>query len=80
MLTANVILLSKYFSKAKENKNRENIEIRSDGINVNNEKKTIYFLLATEPLTFILLFIEFEISLNIIIKKINNKPILIYRR
>tara|TARA_B100001029_G_C15007981_1_gene422352 strand:- start:191 stop:412 length:222 start_codon:yes stop_codon:yes gene_type:complete len=66
-------LLSKYFSSAKENKNKEKIEINKDGINVNNEKKTIYFLFATEPLILIFLFIEFEISLNIIIKKTSNK-------
>tara|TARA_Y100000741_G_scaffold6657_1_gene5426 strand:- start:126 stop:353 length:228 start_codon:yes stop_codon:yes gene_type:complete len=70
-----VILLSKYFSNAKENKNNEKIEISNEGISVNSEKKTIYFLFATEPLTLILLLIEFEISLNIIIKKTNNKAI-----
>tara|TARA_B100000700_G_scaffold328947_1_gene448556 strand:+ start:5595 stop:5816 length:222 start_codon:yes stop_codon:yes gene_type:complete len=73
-------LLSKYFSKAKENKNKENIEMRTDGINVNNEKKTIYFLLATDPLTLILFLMEFETSLNIIKKKNNNKPIFKYKR
>tara|TARA_Y100000996_G_scaffold356390_1_gene297288 strand:- start:266 stop:487 length:222 start_codon:yes stop_codon:yes gene_type:complete len=73
-------LLSKYFSKAKENKNKENIEIKRDGISVNSEKKTIYFLLAKDPLTLILFFIEFEISLNIIKKKNNSKPIFKYKR
>ena len=48
-----VILLSKYFSKAKENKNNEKIEIKIDGIKVNNEKNKIYFLLDIDPLTFI---------------------------
>tara|TARA_B100000965_G_scaffold340351_1_gene308571 strand:+ start:563 stop:781 length:219 start_codon:yes stop_codon:yes gene_type:complete len=72
--------LSKYFSKAKENKNKENIEIKSDGIKVNNEKKTIYFLLATEPLTLMFFFIEVEISLNIIIKKSSNNPIFKYKK
>jgi len=70
-----VILLSKYFSNAKENKNNEKIEINNEGISVNSEKKTIYFLFATEPLTLILLLIEFEISLNIIVKKTNNSAI-----
>tara|TARA_Y100001960_G_C14312598_1_gene651490 strand:- start:240 stop:614 length:375 start_codon:yes stop_codon:yes gene_type:complete len=72
-LTAVVILLSKYFSKAKENKNNEKIEISNDGINVNKEKKIIYFLFAIEPLTFILFLIEFFISTKIITKKIINK-------
>ena len=54
-----MIFLSKYFSKAKENRNNEKIEISNDGINVNNEKKIIYFLLATEPLTLIFCFKEF---------------------
>jgi hypothetical protein len=30
--------LSKYFSSAKENRNNEKIEIKTDGINVNNAK------------------------------------------
>ena len=37
-----MIFLSKYFSKAKENKNKERTEINIDGINVNNEKKVMY--------------------------------------
>jgi len=73
-------LLSKYFSRANENKNKENIEISSDGIKVNNEKKTIYFLLAIEPLALMLFLIELEISLYIIIKKNNNKTIFKYKR
>ena len=44
MLTAVVIFLSKYFSKAKENKKREKIDISIDGIKVNKAKKVIYFL------------------------------------
>ena len=68
MFTATVIFLSKYFSKAKENKNRENTEINIEGINVNNEKKVIYFLLAYEPLTLISCFKDFLIS-----KKISKK-------
>ena len=62
MLTANVILLSKYFSKANENKKSENTEIRREGISVNNAKKIIYFLLAIDPLTLILFLIELKIS------------------
>tara|TARA_B100000700_G_C14761981_1_gene722592 strand:- start:228 stop:449 length:222 start_codon:yes stop_codon:yes gene_type:complete len=68
-------LLSKYFSNAKENKNNEKIEINKDGIRVNNEKKTIYFLLVMDPLTLILFLIEFDISLNIIKKKMSNNAI-----
>tara|TARA_B100001758_G_C18370498_1_gene591048 strand:+ start:1142 stop:1498 length:357 start_codon:yes stop_codon:yes gene_type:complete len=68
-------LLSKYFSRAKENKNKEKTEINRDGISVNNEKKIIYFLLAIEPLTLILFLIEFFVSKKIIIKKANNKKI-----
>ena len=63
-----MILLSKYFSNAKENRNRENIEINSDGIRVNNEKKIIYFLFAMDPLTLILFLIEFLTSIKIIKK------------
>ena len=63
-----MILLSKYFSYAKENRNRENIEINSDGIRVNNEKKIIYFLFAMDPLTLILFLIEFLTSIKIIKK------------
>ena len=73
MFTAVVILLSKYFSSAKENKNSENTEINNDGIKVNNEKKIIYFLLAIEPLTFMLFLIEFLVSTKIIIKKARSK-------
>ena len=72
MLTAKVILLSKYFYNAKENKNKENTEISKDGINVNNEKKIIYFLFAIDPLTLILFLIEFLTSMKII-KKNNSK-------
>tara|TARA_B100001029_G_scaffold106623_1_gene88007 strand:- start:175 stop:528 length:354 start_codon:yes stop_codon:yes gene_type:complete len=65
--------LSKYFSRAKENKNSEKIDIKSDGIKVNNEKKIIYFLLAIEPRTLMLFLIEFFVSRKIIIKNANNK-------
>ena len=69
LFTAVVILLSKYFSNAKVNKNNENIEIKRDGIKVKSEKKTIYFLFAIEPRTLILFLIEFFTSIKIIIKK-----------
>ena len=65
MFTAVVIFLSKYFSRAKENKKSEKADIRIDGIRVNNEKKAIYFLLALDPSTTISLFIEFLTSRNI---------------
>ena len=58
---------------------RENIEIKIDGISVNSEKNTIYFLFATEPLTLILAFIEFDISLKIKMKKTNKKTIFAYK-
>ena len=77
MLTAVVILLSNYFSKAKENIKSEKTDIKIEGISVNNEKKTMYFLLATDPLTLIFALIEFEISLKINIKNSTKKIIFI---
>tara|TARA_B100001121_G_C18634023_1_gene595764 strand:+ start:52 stop:285 length:234 start_codon:yes stop_codon:yes gene_type:complete len=68
LFTAVVIFWSKYLSNANEKINNENTDIKIDGIKVNNEKKTIYFLLAIEPLTLIFDFIELEISLKISIK------------
>tara|TARA_B100000029_G_C16924322_1_gene722532 strand:- start:153 stop:518 length:366 start_codon:yes stop_codon:yes gene_type:complete len=68
-----VILLSKYLSRANENKKSENVEINKEGIRVNNEKNIIYFLLAIDPLTLILFLNEFFTSMNIIKKKITNK-------
>ncbi len=56
-------------SRAKENIKSEKTDIKIDGISVNNEKKTMYFRLATDPLTFILALIEFDISLKINKKK-----------
>ena len=50
--------------------NKEKTEINIEGIRVKSEKKTIYFLFATDPFTFIFAFIEFDISLKI---KIKNK-------
>ena len=42
---------------------RDGEEINIDGISVNNEKNTMYFLFATEPFTLIFAFNEFDISL-----------------
>ena len=72
MLTTVVILLSKYFSKAKENKNNEKTEINIAGINVNKEKNAIYFLLAVDPLLLISSLNAFLISINMIKKNSNN--------
>ena len=41
------------------------------------KKKTMYFLLATDPLTLIFALIEFEISLKINIKNSTKKIIFI---
>ena len=59
MLTAVVIFLSKYFSRAKENKKREKIDMSIDGIKVNKAKKVIYFLFDFEPFTSISFLIDF---------------------
>ena len=75
MLTAVVIFLSKYLSKAKENIKSEKTDIRIEGIKVNKEKNIIYFLFAIEPFTLIFTFIEFEISLKINIKNNIKKTI-----
>ena len=75
MLTAKVIFLSKYFSKANEKINSENIAISSEVIKVNNPKDIIYFLFATEPLTLILFLIEFLISIKIKIKNNSKKKL-----
>ena len=76
MFTATVILLSKYFSKANENKNNENTEIIIDGIKVNKEKNAMYFLFALEPLKLISSLREFLTSIIIRMKKNTNKIIL----
>jgi hypothetical protein len=57
-----VILLSKYFSSANENKKSEKIEINIDGINVNRAKKVIYFLFDFDPSTSISFLMVFFIS------------------
>jgi len=38
LFTTVVTFLSKYFSRAKENKNSENIDINTEGIKVNSAK------------------------------------------
>tara|TARA_B100001027_G_scaffold26025_1_gene15349 strand:- start:900 stop:1253 length:354 start_codon:yes stop_codon:yes gene_type:complete len=68
--------LSKYLSKAKEKINNEKIAINNDGIRVKSANETIYFLLATEPLTLILFLIEFLISININTKNRSTKIML----
>ena len=70
LLTAVVIFLSKYFSRANENKKREKIEISIDGIKVNKAKKVIYFLFDFDPLTSISFLIDFFISRKTKTKKI----------
>ena len=64
-----VTFLSKYFSKAKENKKSENIEINTDGIKVNKPKYVIYFLLDFKPSLSISFLIALLISIKIKIKK-----------
>ena len=63
--------MSKYFSRAKEKRNNEKIEIKIDGINVNKEKYVIYFLLELSPSLSISFLIDFLISKI----KMNNKII-----
>ena len=53
LLTAVVIFLSKYFSKAKENKKSENIAINIDGNNVDKEKKSNISYICSRTDTFI---------------------------
>ena len=65
MFTTVVTFLSKYFSNANENKKSEKIEIKIDGINVNNEKYVMYFLLDNKPSLSISFLIDFFISLKI---------------
>ena len=60
--------MSKYFSKAKEKRNKENIEIKTEGIKVNKANTVIYFLLDFKPSLSISVFIALLIS-----KKINTK-------
>ena len=67
-----VIFLSKYFSRAKENKNSEKTDIKIEGINVNKEKKVMYFLFALDPSITISFLIEFFISKKIIEKNTSN--------
>ena len=57
-----VTFLSKYFSRAKVKRNSENIEIKIDGISVNNAKYVTYLLLEFIPSLSISFFIVFLIS------------------
>ena len=72
--------MSKYLSRANEKINNEKTAINKEGISVNRAKETIYFLLATDPLTLILFLIEFLISININTKNINTNKIFEIRR
>ena len=67
--------MSKYFSKAKENKNSENIEINTDGIKVNKPKYVIYFLLDLKPSLSISFLIALLISIKIKIKSVIKRNI-----
>ena len=60
--------MSKYFSKAKEKRNNEKIEIKTEGIKVNRAKTVIYFLFDFKPSLSISVLIALLIS-----KKINTK-------
>ena len=68
-----MILLSKYFSSANENKKSEKIEINIDGINVNSAKKVIYFLFDFDPSTSMSFLMVFFISKKIKRKKNKSK-------
>ena len=72
--------MSKYFSTAKEKRNKEKADISIDGIRVNREKKAIYFLLALDPSTTISLFIEFLTSRKINRKNMINRTMLDNKR
>tara|TARA_B100000768_G_C11010400_1_gene261739 strand:- start:74 stop:472 length:399 start_codon:yes stop_codon:yes gene_type:complete len=76
LFTAEVTFLSKYLSKANDNRNNENNEINIEGIKVNKAKNVIYFLFALEPDISISIFQEFLTSIKIIKKRNNNKPTL----
>ena len=52
------------------------MQLSNDGIKVKSPNDIIYFLFATEPLTFILFLIEFLISIKIKTKN-NNKKIML---
>tara|TARA_Y100001935_G_scaffold238210_1_gene224379 strand:- start:32 stop:241 length:210 start_codon:yes stop_codon:yes gene_type:complete len=69
LLTTVVTFLSKYFSNANENKNKENIDIITEGIKVNKAKYVIYFLFEFNPSLSISFFIAFFISKKIKIKR-----------
>ena len=70
-----VIFLSRYFSSAKVKRNNENIDIKIDGIKVNNEKYVIYLLFDDSPSLSISFLIDFLISLKININNTKSKKI-----
>ena len=70
-----VTFLSKYFSKAKENKKSENIEINTDGIKVNKPKYVIYFLFDFKPSLSISFLIALLISIKIKTKSATKRTI-----
>ena len=55
---------SKYFSKAKVKRKRENTDIKTEGIKVNKEKYVIYLLLDDKPSLSISLLIDLFISIK----------------
>jgi len=72
--------LSKYFPKAKEKRNNEKMEIKIDGISVNNEKYVIYLLLELKPSLSISFLIDFFTSKKINANKIASKIILVINK
>ena len=74
-----VTFLSKYFSKAKENKKSENIEINNDGIKVNKPKYVIYFLFDFKPSLSISFLIALLISIKIKKKTIKRKYLVLIK-
>ena len=70
-----VTFLSKYFSKAKENKKSEKIEINTDGIKVNKPKYVIYFLFDFKPSLSISFLIALLISIKIKTKSATKRKI-----
>jgi len=69
--------LSKYFSKAKENKKSENIEINTYGIKVNKPNYVMYFLFDFKPSLSMSFLIALLISIKIKIKSKSKSDALI---
>ena len=65
----------KYLSKAKLKRKSEKIEINIEGINVNNEKYVIYFLLEFKPSLSISVLIDLLISKKTSTNKVKSKKI-----